>query len=184
MSELPPGIRWLREKWKHTGASRPQFAVEPGAGQESVWDYPRPPRLQRDKRHVEVVAGGVTIADTRHAIRVLETASPPTFYLPPEDVRMEYLEPSPHTSLCEWKGRASYWSLRVGETLVEDAGWSYPAPFEGYAAIANYLSFYPARVEAYVSGHRVEPQPGGFYGGWVTSEIVGPFKGEPGTGWW
>jgi uncharacterized protein (DUF427 family) len=170
--------------WRYTGAKRPDFADPPSQGQESVWDYPRPPRVELDARRVEVVHGGITIADTRSAYRVLETASPPTFYMPADAVAMEYLEASPRSSMCEWKGRAAYWSFRAGNELLEDVAWSYPEPYPGFERIAGYLSFYPARLECTVDGVRVRPQPGGFYGGWVTPEIVGPFKGEPGTGWW
>ncbi len=184
MRDLPPGIRRAREKWKYRGEVRPEFAIEPDPGQESVWDYPRPPRLDRDERHVEVVCDGVIVAESRRALRVLETASPPVFYLPPQDVLGEYLEPSPGSSICEWKGAARYWSVRVGDTMIPDAAWDYPEPFRGYGAIAGHLSFYPAKVECRVDGVRVRPQPGGFYGGWVTAEIVGPFKGEPGSESW
>lgn len=170
--------------WRYTGAERPEFASPPGPGQESVWDYPRPPRLERDERRVEVIHRGVTIADTRAAYRVLETASPPTFYLPPADVRTEYLEPTARSTMCEWKGRATYWALRSGTEKLAEVAWSYPQPLPDFEVIAGYLSFYPARIECRVGGLRVRPQPGGFYGGWVTPEIVGPFKGEPGTGWW
>lgn len=130
------------------------------------------------------MAGGLTIADTTRAVRVLETASPPTFYLPPEDVSEERLEASRRHSICEWKGRATYWSIRAGATLIADAAWSYPEPFQDLEAIAGYFSFYPAIVDCRLDGVRVEPQPGEFYGGWVTPEIVGPFKGRPGTEWW
>lgn len=170
--------------WRFTGKERPDFAVEPGKGQESVWDYPRPPRVEAATRRLEVVAGDVLIAETRRALRVLETASPPTFYLPPEDVRMEYLRPAAGSSYCEWKGEAVYWSVVIGSTVIDQAGWSYPEPSSLFKSIAGYLSFYPARVGCRVDGVTVEPQPGGFYGGWVTPEIVGPIKGEPGTGWW
>lgn len=182
--EVPPGIRQAREKWQFRGDSRPDFADAPGPGQESVWDYPRPPRVERDERQVEVAWGGVTLAESRRALRVLETASPPVFYLPPEDVSGHNLEPSPRSSICEWKGAARYWSIRVGDKLIRDVAWSYTEPLPGYEAIAGYFSFYPGRVECRVGGVRVAPQPGGFYGGWVTPEIVGPFKGEPGTEWW
>lgn len=170
--------------WRYTGADRPEFADAPGPGQESVWDYPRPPRVELDDRRVQVIHDGLTIADTRAAYRVLETASPPTFYLPPDDIRMEVLERSGRTSICEWKGRARYWTLRAGADLVKDVAWSYPQPSPGFEVIAGYLSFYPARIECRLEGVRVLPQPGGFYGGWVTPETVGPFKGGPGTGWW
>lgn len=170
--------------WKYTGDGRPPFAVEPGPGEESVWDYPRPPRMEADRRLVEVRSGELEVARTRRSIRVLETASPPGVYIPPEDVRLELLEPFPGSSLCEWKGRARYWSVRTPDGLNEKAGWSYPDPSEGFEEIAGYISFYPARLECSVAGERAEPQPGGFYGGWLTKEIVGPVKGEPGTGGW
>ena len=157
----------------------------PGPGQESVWDYPRPPRIEPDARRIRVLVGGVTIADTTHALRVLETASPPTFYIPPQDVRLDLLEPEDRHTVCEWKGMASYWAVRVGSRFVASAGWSYPRPTRDFMAIRDHLAFYAGRVdEAWVDAERVIPQPGDFYGGWVTSEIIGPFKGEPGTlGW-
>jgi uncharacterized protein (DUF427 family) len=131
-----------------------------------------------------VVHGGVVIADSERAYRVLETASPPTFYVPPEDVLEGALVPAEGKSLCEWKGVARYWSLRSGDGLVEQAAWSYPDPFPEFELLRAHLAFYPARVECRVDRHRVTPQPGGFYGGWVTPEVVGPFKGEAGTEGW
>ena len=170
--------------WEYRGQKRPPFALEPGRGQESVWDYPRPPALQRDGRRVEVRFGDAILADSRRTYRVLETASPPTFYIPPADVHVELLRPSAGASFCEWKGAARYWALRAEGSPGEAVAWSYPQPTAPFAPIAEYFSFYPARVECYVDGERVLPQGGGFYGGWVTREIVGPFKGEPGTGSW
>lgn len=175
---LIPGV------WKYDGSERPPWADEPGSGEESVWDYPRPPRLAADDRHVVVRAAGVVIADSIGAIRVLETASPPAFYLPPHDVDLTRLVPASGSSLCEWKGPATYWSIEVGDTTLDRAAWSYENPSAGYEQIAGHLSFYPARLACTVDGVRVEPQPGGFYGGWVTPEVVGPFKGEGDTGWW
>lgn len=159
--------------------------IEPGPGQESVWDYPRPPRLEKVAERIRVEHAGVLIADTTRAMRVCETASPPTYYLPPEDVRTELLETVRRRTLCEWKGLSSYWSLRVGEDFVPDAAWSYPQPTPSFAEIRDYLAFFAGRVDAcYVGEERVEPQAGDFYGGWATRKIVGPFKGEPGTlGW-
>lgn len=183
-NDVPRAIRRMREKWRYRGESRPLFAVEPGPGEESVWDYPRPPRVEPDDRHVEVRLGETAIAASRSALRVLETAGPPVFYVPSSDVRLGLLEASSTSALCEWKGRASYWSVRAGGRLIEDAAWSYPEPFGGFESIAGYLSFYPSKLECLVDGERVRPQPGGFYGGWITDEIVGPFKGEPGTGSW
>jgi uncharacterized protein (DUF427 family) len=170
--------------WQYTGNKRPPFAATPAPGQESVWDYPRPPRLVADTRHVVVRFGDIAIADTVAAYRVLETASPPAFYIPPKDVRLELLQAFPGTSVCEWKGTAQYWSLRVTPPLRHAIGWSYPAAQAPYGQISGYYSFYPGRVQCFVNAERVRPQPGSFYGGWVTGEIVGPWKGEPGTERW
>ena len=168
--------------WTNTGKARPENAVDPGPGQESVWDYPRPPELQHDGRLVEVKDGDVVIASTTTALRVLETASPPTFYLPADDIDLDQLVEVTGNSVCEWKGRAVYWSLgRVPELPV---AWSYPRPRPRFDKIRDHLAFYPGRVECYVDGERVQAQAGGFYGGWITTEVVGPFKGEPGTGHW
>jgi uncharacterized protein (DUF427 family) len=133
---------------------------------------------------VEVFADGVALAGSERVIRVLETASPPTFYIHPDDVRRELLIPGPGESVCEWKGRAVYWSLVMGNVTVADVGWSYPEPRADFTAIAHYIAFYPRKVECCVLGVPVVQQPGGRYGGWVTPEIVGPFKGAPGTEWW
>jgi uncharacterized protein (DUF427 family) len=133
---------------------------------------------------VVVQHAGVELASTTGALRVLETSHPPTFYLPPQDVRAELLRPAEQTSICEWKGGAAYWDVLVDGEVVEAAAWSYPDPTGDFAALAGYLSFYPAKVECHVAGARVEPQPGGFYGGWITPDVVGPFKGAPGTWGW
>jgi uncharacterized protein (DUF427 family) len=170
--------------WEYYGQKRPPFAEEPGPGQESVWDYPRPPKLVADRRRIEVRLGATIIADSEKGFRVLETASPPTFYLPPHDVRAEILEVCSGASVCEWKGLAQYWALKRGARPGKPVGWSYPKPKLPFESIANYFSFYPARVECYVEGERVHPQSGQFYGGWVTAEIVGPFKGAAGTHHW
>jgi uncharacterized protein (DUF427 family) len=171
--------------WKFTGRHRPDFAVLPQEGQESVWDYPRPPAVVVDDRLVTVWFKGVEIASTTKAVRVLETASPPTFYLPRSAVRMEDLQEASGSSFCEWKGRATYWSVVIpGHPPLPKVAWSYEQPFQQFAAIKGYLSFYPSRVDCFVGGTRVRPQPGAFYGGWVTPEVVGPFKGEPGSQSW
>jgi uncharacterized protein (DUF427 family) len=159
--------------------------IEPGPGQESVWDYPRPPALDPVDRLVRVVFNGVTVAESRRTIRVLETSHPPVYYFPPGDVQMVYLKQTVGRTFCEYKGTAVYWRLKVGERAVFSAAWSYPDPLPGYEAIRDYLAFYPGRVdEATVDGEQVRPQPGEFYGGWITDEIVGPFKGGPGTQDW
>ena len=159
--------------------------IEPAPGQESVWDYPRPPALVPDDRRVTIELAGVAIADTTRALRVLETSSPPTFYLPLADVRRDLLRPAKGTSFCEWKGAAAYLDVVVGDRVAREAGWHYPNPSEPYAALADHVAFYAGRVDrATVGGVVVTPQPGGYYGGWITPDVVGPFKGEPGTHGW
>lgn len=170
--------------WLYQGRHRPPFAIKPGPGQESVWDYPRPPAIRPDKRLVEVRAGGTPVAETRGAVRVLETGSPPTFYLPPGDVRTDLLSPTVTRTFCEWKGEAQYYALRTEDTRISDAAWCYPNPSPPFAAIAGWFAFYPARVACFVDGERVRPQAGEFYGGWITRDIAGPFKGGPGTDRW
>ncbi len=169
--------------WTYRGQKRPDFAIVPETDQESVWDYPRPPILAPDERSVEVRYGDRLVAASTRTYRVLETASPPVFYIPPQDVNWERLRSAAGTSVCEWKGVAQYWKLAAQpETGI--VGWSYPEPRPNFEQIRDYVSFYPAVLACYVSGERVRAQPGKFYGGWITNEIVGPFKGEPGTGHW
>ncbi len=159
--------------------------IEPAPGQESVWDYPRPPRLEDTDAHLQIVFGGVVIADTRRAKRVLETSHPPVYYLPPEDVRLEYFTPAPGASYCEWKGAASYYTLSAGGKTAESAAWYYPDPTSAFESLRNYIAVYPGRMDSCtVNGEIVTPQPGGFYGGWITASITGPFKGGPGTTGW
>jgi uncharacterized protein (DUF427 family) len=184
MAQIPEWAKRARAAWQFDGRTRPPFAVTPRPGQESVWDYPRPPRLQPDAREVVVRLGEYEIARTRRSLRLLETASPPTFYLPPDDVRAEHLELERGRSRCEWKGEAGYWSVVVPGRRIASAAWSYGDPLPEFDAIRGWLAFYPARVECFVDGDPVEPQPGGFYGGWVTPELVGPFKGDPGSEGW
>lgn len=155
---------------------------------ERAADYPRPPRIEPDARRVRVVHAGVVVAETVAAQRVLETWSPPTFYLPLADVSpaIELLRSPSPSSTCEWKGAATYWSLALdGEVVVRDAAWSYESPTPAFASIAGHVAFYASRVdECWVDDERVRPQQGRFYGGWITSEVEGPFKGEPGTEGW
>ena len=159
--------------------------IEPGPGQESVWDYPRPPRLERSSRHVVVEFNGQKVADTQSAFRVCETSGPPVYYLPPASVRLDVLQPAPGTTLCEWKGTATYYDLVAGGRRSERAAWSYANPEPGYAALKDSIAFFPGRVDAcFLDGELVQPQPGDYYGGWITREIVGPFKGGPGTLHW
>lgn len=159
--------------------------IQPTEGQESVWDYPRPPALEPVSQPLRVTFNGVTIADTRRGYRVLETGSPPTYYIPQDDIHMEYLSSSDSSSFCEWKGGATYWNLEIDGRRSEDAGWSYPEPLERFAPITDHIAFYPARVDAcYVGDEQAQPQEGRFYGGWITANIVGPFKGAPGSEHW
>jgi uncharacterized protein (DUF427 family) len=171
-------------RWEYIGRKRPSFAEAPGPGQESVWDYPRPPKLVADNRHVVVRLGEAVIADSRATVRILETAGPPTFYIPSKDVCGELLQPFPGISVCGWKGTAKYWALETSAPAREAMAWSYPTAQPPYELIAEYFSFYSGRVECFVNDQRVRPQPGDFYGGWVTDEIVGPWKGVPGTERW
>jgi uncharacterized protein (DUF427 family) len=159
--------------------------IKPKPGQESVWDYPRPPRLELSPKHIQVVFNSITLADSQRTQRVLETSHPPVYYIPPEDIKMEYLRATNRSSFCEWKGTAQYYTLVVGDRQAMNAAWSYPNPTLAFAVIAGYVAFYPSPMEAcYVDGELVKSQPGDFYGGWITSHIVGPFKGEAGTWGW
>lgn len=165
--------------------SRPASVQVPGPGQESVWDYPRPPRLEPVSQRIRIEFAGQTIADTSRANRVCETASPPTYYLPLKDIKAEYLQPSDRTTFCEWKGAARYWSVRVGNRIAQNAAWSYPEPEKDFEPIRDYLAFYPGKMDAcYIGDEKVNAQAGDFYGGWITKNIVGPFKGKPGTEGW
>jgi uncharacterized protein (DUF427 family) len=159
--------------------------VKPGPGQESVWDYPRPPKLEDCNEGIRVVFNGHTIADSHDAKRVLETSHPPVYYIPQKDVVMDYLQPLSETTHCEWKGRANYFDIVVKGEKAHKAAWCYPEPTQQFGSIAHYLAFYPQKMEAcFVGDEKVDAQQGSFYGGWITSNIVGPFKGGPGSiGW-
>jgi len=159
--------------------------VRPGPEQESVWDYPRPPVVESTSRHIEVVFAGTVIADTRHALRVLETSHPPGYYIPLEDVLADVLTASGRATYCEFKGEARYQDVRAGGRCAPDAAWIYDNPAAGYEVLAGHVAFYPqAMDECRVDGEVVKPQPGSYYGGWITADVVGPFKGDPGTGGW
>ena len=153
---------------------------------ESVWDYPRPPRLEATSRHIRIMHHGVVLADTTRALRILETSHPPVYYIPASDLACQYLGlSSRRSSFCEFKGSASYWTINIPGAVSADAAWSYAQPSSAYAALKDHLAFYASRVdECSVDGERVVPQAGDFYGGWITSHVKGPFKGAPGTlGW-
>ena len=159
--------------------------IVPSSGQESVWDYPRPPRLEATSHHITIEFNGVTIAESRQQWRVLETSHPPVYYIAPEDVRLEFLTPESQTSVCEWKGVARYYGLTVADRVERGVAWCYPEPTMAFMPIAHHIAFYPGRVDrCLLDGEIVRAQPGQFYGGWVTDSIVGPFKGDPGSRFW
>lgn len=193
MAQLPddPGFqRRLKEhraSWRM--APRPARIETPGPGQESVWDYPRPPELRDAEGPLRVVFGGKEVARTERGLRMVETAGAPVYFFPPEDVAVEHLRPREDRTFCEWKGEAGYFDLVVGDRVSEAAAFTYPDPIDdlgqGYGRIAGWISFYASRVdEAWVGGEQARPQPGGYYAGWVTSRITGPIKGEPGSAGW
>ncbi|WP_168565721.1 DUF427 domain-containing protein [Crateriforma spongiae] len=157
-----------------------------GPGQESVWDYPRPPALQPAGHRLRIVHAGQTIAETMQGFRVLETSHPPTYYFPPGDCRLDWMRPAGGGSFCEWKGPASYLDLKMpGGVSVPMVAWFYADPTKRFAPIARFLAFYASKVdECYVGDWQASPQPGGFYGGWVTPNLAGPFKGGPGSMGW
>lgn len=159
--------------------------IPPNPSQESVWDYPRPPRLEEVTKHIRVIFNGITIAETQRAKRVLETSHPPVYYIPGEDIQLEHLVETTQKSWCEWKGWCLYYDVTVGDKYAKGGAWSYFQPVPDFALIKDYYCFYAGMMDAcYVDGELVQPQPGGFYGGWITQDIVGPFKGEPGTMGW
>lgn len=159
--------------------------IKAGAGQESVWDYPRPPRVEPSAKRVRVYYNGQLIADSTHAKRILETSHPPVYYIPPEDITPGVLQNAALRTYCEFKGAANYYDIVVGDKKCQNAAWYYPTPTPTYGSIANHVAFYPSKMdECYVDDERVQPQEGDFYGGWITSDIVGPFKGGPGTWGW
>jgi len=152
---------------------------------ESVSDYPRPPALVACGRRVRIELGGVTVADSTAALRVLETSHPPTIYVPPADIAPGCIKPAAGRSFCEWKGVASYLDLVAGERREARAAWTYRDPVPAYAALRDHVAFYPSRMDAcWLDDERVRAQPGDFYGGWITDDVVGPFKGGPGSRGW
>jgi uncharacterized protein (DUF427 family) len=206
MTHSPQDLQQARDQWQWRGHARPAFAVVPEPGQESVWDYPRPPALVPEAREVVVRWGEIEVARSLRCLRLLETAHPPTFYLPWADVDRRWLRPAGGGSFCEWKGPARYWSLvkpLLGESLdarreanarrdanardeleLPRIAWSYPEPLAGAESIADHVAFYATGLACTVGGAPAQPQRGGFYGGWITPELVGPFKGDPGTAGW
>ena len=159
--------------------------IPPGLGQESVWDYPRPARWEDFDKHIQVIFNDVVIADSHRAKRVLETSHPPVYYIPREDIKIEHLAETDRQSWCEWKGLCVYCDVQVGDRRSPSAAWRYVKPTANFLPIQECYAFYASLMDAcYVDGERVQPQPGDFYGGWITSNIVGPFKGSKGTMGW
>jgi uncharacterized protein (DUF427 family) len=159
--------------------------IKPKPGQESVWQYPRPPRLEKTDARIIIIFNNKTIVDTINSKRILETSHPPVYYIPPEDIALNYLIKAEGVSFCEWKGYAFYYSLKVGDKVAEKVAWYYTDPSPEYSAIKNHVAFYAGPMDTcLVNGEIVRPQPGEFYGGWITDNIVGPFKGETGTWLW
>ena len=155
------------------------------ADQESVWDYPRPAVAQPTNAHVRIIHRGTVLVDTRSSVRTLETSHPPTYYCPQSDILMPVLRPNTRTSFCEWKGNARYYDVIIGDECFADAAWGYPDPTSEFRILRNHIAFYAAPFDrCSVDGERVEPQPGGFYGGWITDKVAGPFKGVPGSRFW
>ena len=159
--------------------------LKPGLGEESVWDYPRPPTVELANKSIQIYFAGVKIADTHRAWRVLETSHPPVYYLPPADIRMGCLTPAGGGSWCEWKGQANYYNIEFEDQSAKRAAWTYSRPTPSFGVIKDHIAFYAwAMDRCLADGELVRPQPGTFYGGWITKEIIGPFKGEPGSVGW
>jgi uncharacterized protein (DUF427 family) len=175
---------------RHSDAVRVE-RIDPEPGQESVWDYPRPPRIEPVSERLTVTIGGVVVADTTSGLRVLETSQAPAYYFPPADVADALLRPGDSSSFCEWKGLADYVDVVApgpdggAPRVVRDAAWRYRRPTVGFGAIAGYLAFYAQKADRCTVGDEVvAPNQGDFYGGWITSRVVGPFKGGPGSRGW
>ncbi|MEH2072302.1 MAG: DUF427 domain-containing protein [Nostoc sp.] len=159
--------------------------IPPQPGQESVWDYPRPARLEDTNKQLRIISNGIVLAETNKGKRVLETSHPPVYYFPPEDIKLEHLIETSKKGLCEWKGAYQYYDVSVGDKYLKYAAWRYFHPTPDFVSITKYYGFTASLMDAcYVNDELVTPQPGDFYGGWITADIVGPFKGTPGTMWW
>jgi uncharacterized protein (DUF427 family) len=164
--------------------NRPQ-PIPAQAGQESVWDYPRPAIWQDTDKRLQVICNGIVLAETQSAKRVLETSHPPCYYIPIADIQMEYLVPTSRRTRCEWKGVSVYYDVVMGDRHITNAAWRYLEPTPNFTAIQDCLSFYGSLMDAcYVNDELITPQAGDFYGGWITNDVVGPFKGETGTWGW
>ena len=156
-----------------------------GPGQISVWDFPRPAIAERTDAHVRIDHHGTRIADSRSTVRTLETSHPPSYYIPRDDIAPDVLRRADGSSFCEWKGTATYWDVVIGDTVLPRVGWSYADPTPAFAILRDHVAFYAAPFDrCTVDGAVVTPQPGGFYGGWITDAFSGPFKGIPGSRFW
>lgn len=185
LTDVPDSLQEQVLKWRNFARQRPEHTPKPSSAQESVWDYPRPPRVESVMAVISVVHRGVTIACSQQAYRVIETSGAPVYYIPTDDIDMQYLQPIELQTLCEWKGSSTYFDVKVGDSNAEAAAWSYPEPWGEFALIAGYIAFHPAKVdECWVNEELATPQPGSYYGGWVTRSVIGPFKGEPGSENW
>ncbi|MCQ8184125.1 DUF427 domain-containing protein [Parvularcula maris] len=193
MADLPDNPAFIRRLAAHReswmDAPHPAHIETPGPGQESVWDYPRPPEVREAEAPLKVVFGGEVVAETSRGLKVVETAGAPVYHFPPEDVRKELLTPSPGSTFCEWKGEAAYFDLTVNGQTAKRAVYCYPDPLDdlgqGFSRIAGWYVFYAGAMdEVWVGEERATPQPGGYYAGWVTSRITGPIKGAPGSEGW
>ena len=163
---------------------RPKKII-PKAGQESVWDYPRPPRLEAVSKNIQIIHQGIELVNTNKALRMLETSHPPVYYIPASDIQMDYLERTSKNTFCEFKGVAHYYHLKVAQEIITEVAWGYDNPSKAYPSLVHHLAFYASKLDAcYVADEKVQSQEGDFYGGWITSNIVGPFKGASGTWGW
>lgn len=181
--KVPEWLKKSREGWSNTGSKRPLFAEIPKAGQRSVWDFPRPPVIEKVTNPVLVRYQSHVLAESEKALSVLETASPPTYYIPNSDIDTSLLvKMEGKTSMCEWKGSATYWALK--DNPGKPVAWSYPNPFPEFEALKEHLAFYPQNLECFVDGEQVKAQDSAFYAGWITPDLTGPFKGEKGTEHW
>ncbi|MGF1454920.1 MAG: DUF427 domain-containing protein [Alphaproteobacteria bacterium] len=176
-------------RYRSVRTQRPGRVDVPGVGQESVWDFPRPPAVEPVSQRLRVEWQGVTVADSGGGMRIIETAGAPVYYIPPADVRTDLLRETEHVTICEWKGAAVHYDLSQGQAVVRNAAFTYPDPLtdlgQGYEQVAGWYGFYPTKVDAvFVGEERARPQPGGYYAGWVTDALTGPIKGEPGSEGW
>lgn len=175
-----PDVIRAREKWRYVGQERPAFAAQPSSGQISVWDFPRPPRIEDAAIRLRVESCDQLIAETTRGVRVLETAGAPTYYFPPEDVDSGLLNRTGSSFHCEWKGISD----EIASQQASRAGWMLSGVYAEFEALYGWFAFYPQNLRCFVGDERVDSQPGGYYGGWVTTDLVGPIKGEPGSGSW